>query len=213
MSEEEHAGGLMEKAAVRAAQFMGTTVGELVKDTVHYLRWKLANSILDRADQILKERRAEGKKTLPLSSAIRFMDAASLEEDPTVQELWARLLANAVDPEFSYELDKTHVALLSEMKGLDAKVLEYIASQGWLQFKEVAELTGKAPLDRDAIAKNLNADPDFVAISIGNLWRLGCLVQEPTFKSGVGPSVAQNSTFRPSPLGLSLLRAVRPPPA
>lgn len=201
--------GLMQKVATKAAEFMGSSIGELIKDGVHYLRWKTAHSILDRAEAILVERRTAGKKVLSLSSAVRFLDAASLEEDPTVQELWGRLLANAADPKYCYELDKTHVAILSEMKGLDAKVLEYVASQGWLQFKEVAASTGKAPLDRDEIAEALNVDKELIALALGNLWRLGCLLQEPTWKSGIGPSVAPNSSFRPSPLGFSLLKATK----
>ncbi|KKL61391.1 hypothetical protein LCGC14_2195750 [marine sediment metagenome] len=195
----------------RCSDFMGSTVGDLLRDEVHLLRWKNAHRILDRAERYLKERGAHGKKTLPLGLAIRFLDGASLEEDPIMQDLWARLLANAADPESEYEISKTHTALLSEMNGLDAKVLEYFRTQGWLQFKEVAEATGHNSLDCAELSRQLGVPALEVGLALGNLWRLGCLIQEPTYKSGFGPSVAPNSSFRPSPLGNSLLGAVELP--
>lgn len=195
----------------RCADFMGSTVGDLLRDEVRLLRWKNAHRVLDRAERYLNERGAQGKKTLPLGLAIRFMDGASLEEDLIVQDLWARLLANAVDPNREYDISKTHMALLAEMNGLDARVLEHFGSKGWLQFKEVAEATHKSPLDCAEISRQLSLPESDVGLALGNLWRLGCLIQEPTYKSGFGPSVAPNSSFRPSPLGSSLLRAVELP--
>lgn len=126
-----------------------------------------------------------------------------------MQELWSRLLANAVDPDSGYDLSKTHISILAELNALDAQVLTYFKSQGWLQFKQVAELTGKDSLDSQKIASDLGVDKKGVGLSLGNLWRLGCLIQEPTYESGVGPSTAKNSSFRPSPLGISLLEAVK----
>ncbi|MCP5265131.1 MAG: DUF4393 domain-containing protein [Burkholderiaceae bacterium] len=204
-------GRALAEVAARAADFMGDTVGELVKDGVHYLRWKLAGAILDRASDILKERNAKKRKTPPVAMAIRFMDAASLEDDPNIQELWARLLANAADPTRDYALNKTHIAILSEMNALDAEILLYIADQKWGMFRDIAEGTGISPTDRNGVAGALQADPTAVGIALGNLWRLGCLLQEPTVTSGIGPSVAPRSSFRPSPLGFSLLQATRSP--
>jgi len=194
--------------ANRCADFMGSTVGELLRDEITLLRWKNAQRVLDRAERYLRDRRTQGKRTLPLGLAIRFMDGASLEEDPVLQDLWAMLLANAVDPEVKYDISKTHLTLLSEMNAADARVLEYFGSQGWLQFKEVAQATGKSSLDCAEISRHLSLPESEVALSLGNLWRLGCLIQEPTFKSGFGPSAAPNSSFRLSPIGNSLLKAV-----
>ena len=192
----------------RFADFMGATVGELIKDEVHLLRWKNAHRVLDKADSYLIERNAKGKKTLPLGMAIRFLDGASLEEDPLLQDMWARLLANAADPENDYEMTKTHTSILSEMNGLDARLLESYLGQGWLQFRQVAINTRNAPLDCDELSRQLGESEEDVALALGNLWRLGCLIQEPTYESGIGPSVSKNSTFHPSALGYSLLEAV-----
>jgi hypothetical protein len=74
-----------------------------------------------------------------------------------------------------------------------------------------ASIVNPHVLDCTNIAKDLNEDKTRVAVGIGNLWRLGCLLQEPTWKSGVGASAAEYSAFRPSPLGASLLRAVSDP--
>jgi hypothetical protein len=192
----------------RSIEFMGSTLGELLRDEVRLLRWKYAHWVLDRAEKYLQKRGTKNKKTLPLGLSIRFMDAVSLEEDPILQDLWARLLANAVDPNYNFDISKTHIALLSEMNGIDARLLEYIGSQGWLQLKGVAEATGKSPLDCGELSRQLNLPESEIGLALGNLWRLGCLIQEATFESGFGPSVAPKSSFRPSPLGNSLLIAV-----
>ncbi len=191
--------------------FMGETVGELIRDEVHLLRWKNANRVLGRAEKYLKERNAQGKKTIPLGLAIRFMDGASIEEEPSLQDMWARLLANAADPNNEYKISKTHITLISEFNALDAIVLEFFETQGWLNCREVAELTGNSPLDCKEIASKLNVPSEDAGLALGNLWRLGCLIQDPTYKSGVGPSTATNSSFRVSPLGNSLLAGVKAP--
>jgi len=192
---------------------MGETVGELVRDEARLLRWKNSHRILDRAEKYLEKRKAQGKRTLPMGMAIRFMDEASLEEDADVQDRWARLLANAADPESGYAISKTHIALLAEMNSLDAKVLESIDQAHWMQFKEVANMTGNEPLDCSHLAKELGYPESDIGLALGNLWRLGCLIQEPTYKSGVGPSIAPNSAFRLSPLGNSLVKSVAVPSA
>lgn len=197
------------KEVVRSVSgFMGSTVGELIKDRFHYYRWKHAQRLLDRAEQLLTDRGAKGKKTLPTGLAIRFLDSATLEEEPEVQELWALLLANAVDPERGYDLSKTHICLLTEMNSLDASVLGHFRTQGWLQFPSVAESTNHSVLDCAKIASDLGLTEEQVSLCLVNLWRLGCLIQDPTWESGVGPSTTPNSAFRPSPLGRSVLNAV-----
>ena len=194
--------------AIRCADFMGDTVGELIQDKVHFLRSKCANQIIDKAEKYHNDRKLSGKRTIPIGMAIRFMDSATLEEDPEIQDLWARLLANATDPSSEYKISKTHMALLSEMNSLDAKVLQHINEKNWMQFKKVAEATGSSPLDCSNIAHELDFPKKSIGLALGNLWRVGCLIQEPTFESGFGPSIAPNSTFRLSPLGNSLLQAV-----
>lgn len=191
--------------------FMGETVGELIRDEAHYLRWKNANRVLDRAEKYLEERNAQGKNSIPLGLAIRFMDGASIEEDPNIQDMWARLLANAADPKNEYEISKTHITLISELNSLDAQVLEFFETQGWLNIKSVALSTGHNPLDCKEIASKLKVSSEDAGLALGNLWRLGCLIQDPTYESGIGPSTATNSSFRASPLGNSLLTAVKIP--
>ena len=211
MADQKPISAAARELAARCAGFMGETVGELFRDEARLLRWKNSHRIIDRAEQHLENRKAQGKRTLPLGMAIRFMDEASLEEDADVQDLWARLLANAADPKSGYAISKTHIALLAEMNGLDAIVLASIDQAHWMQFKEVAQMTGNEPLDCSRLAREIGYSENDVGLALGNLWRLGCLIQEPTYESGVGPSTAPNSTFRVSPLGNSLVKSVEVP--
>lgn len=199
------------EAVRRFSDFLGSTVGELLRDQARWLQWRNAHTILDKAQRLHQQRRAPGKQTLPLGLAIRFMDGASMEDDPTIQDLWACLLSNAADPDHEYEISKTHIALLREMNALDARVLRQIDAGNWIQVGGVADATGQNRLDCAEIATQLGEFEDEVALALGNLWRLGCLIQDPTWTSGSGPSIAPNSSFRLSPLGGSLLFAVEFP--
>jgi hypothetical protein len=131
-----------------------------------------------RAAEYVEKRKLAGKPTpLPAQLPVRFVEVASKEDDANMPESWARLLANAADPSRAFDIDRTHMTILSEMTPLDAKILAYFPTQGWFQKASIAQ---DRVLDCDNIANALHQEKSHVAVSIGNLWRLGCLLQDPT---------------------------------
>ncbi len=64
-----------------------------------------------------------------------WIDKASLEEDDDLQTMWANLMANAMNPNVAdgmgdFELETTHIEILSQFSKPDCQVLEYIVKHG-----------------------------------------------------------------------------------
>ena len=69
------------------SSFLGSTIGELIKDEIHFLRWRRALRIVDRARKLLRKRSVTGRAEIPVGLAIRFLDSAALEDNPDLMEL------------------------------------------------------------------------------------------------------------------------------
>ena len=62
----------------------------------------------------------------PLMLGALWTERASLEENPTLQELWARLMANALNPNFREEIRIAFVSIILELSPLDALILRVL---------------------------------------------------------------------------------------
>ena len=66
----------------------------LIGDQIRFWRWRNQLRILERANDILKQKGISPKKVSP-KVLVPLIEAASLEDDPSLQEMWARLIASA----------------------------------------------------------------------------------------------------------------------
>jgi hypothetical protein len=69
----------------------------------------------------LAEARVKGTKRLPAKVAIPLLESATMENEPRLRALWAKLLASGLAGE---KIEATYVRALSAMTGRDAKVLQ-----------------------------------------------------------------------------------------
>ena len=106
------------------------TVGVLGGDWLHHVRIRNAHRLQQRTEQILKDRQS-GSKTDPLSpsEAIPLLNAAQDESRPELQELWCRLLANAMDLAYP-PINRIFVNLLREFDILDAQIVQRLSDKG-----------------------------------------------------------------------------------
>lgn len=58
-----------------------------------------------------------------LKLGIPWVENASLEDDESLQELWANLLANALNPDFKEEIRTAFLGIIKELSILDARIL------------------------------------------------------------------------------------------
>jgi len=143
------------------------------------------------ARQIIAARGAIREEVSP-SIADPLIEAAADEERAELKELWAQLLAAAMDPKRKQFVRADIITTLKQFEPLDARVLQ-----------AASELKGTQlpPNARDNIAQKLSATSDEIEVSMTNLARLGCLV--PVDDWGAGPYVTV------APRGRMLIQALR----
>lgn len=189
-------------------------VGEIFSDHVRAYRIRNLACVAERLQKALRDRGLPWDiKPLSTGIGLALVDAASLEDDETLQTLWANLLANHTDPEAEVELDKDLIEVIRQLSAIDARLMTYLSEQSSDMHTVLA-----GGFDVPRLAEALSLPPTRLARSINNLWRLGCLLQEaagPHRLDGaglhvVGPTDASNVSYQLSPLGEAILHAVRP---
>lgn len=195
-----------------------TEAGGVLGDWTRFVRWKNLVRIEDKMNAIHAARNVEQTTSIPPKYAVPMLEAASWEDDDSLQEMWAGLIANATDPAKRLDLKRVFSDVLQSLEPMDVRILKHLAGQGWKQFRNVP---GGGVFAAD-LAKLTAASEQDVFVSLQNLHRLGLLVDEFITKSGEQPFpstmefgttsfgvrvVDRKTTFRPSPLGHQLLKA------
>ena len=121
-----------------------------------------------------------------------LLEAAGGESRPELQDLWARLLANALDPSREQDLRIEFIETLKLFHPRDAFILLAMSDSG-------ATL---APNTRDYFMKRLALQQSTVLVSLAHLEKLGCIHQD----AGAGGSPAN---FYMAAYGSELVRACR----
>lgn len=113
-------GGFLSKVVGGAS----TQVGGMLEDWTRYYRYKNLLTIRDKVEALHKRRQIEGKTIpIPMRAAIPMLEAASLEEDVTLQDIWARLIANSMDPSFNQPLHPSYIEIVKQMCPDEAIIL------------------------------------------------------------------------------------------
>ena len=102
-------------------------VGLVVGDWLRHLRIRNLARINQRTEEILKEREILDK-TEPVSPSIALplLQAAQDETREELRELWARMLANAMDPSRSSAVRQSIINTVKAFDPLDAILISFI---------------------------------------------------------------------------------------
>lgn len=97
---------------------------------MRFIRWERQLRLYDRELEILRERGIENQtRTVPPKLALPIVEYASLEEDDELQDLWARLLASALDPAFKGEIRSAFIDIIRQLSVTDVHILDAIYKQ------------------------------------------------------------------------------------
>ena len=185
-------------------------LGGTITDWAKFFRYKNLLHIKDKVEDIHKKRKTEGKAIpIPPRYAIPLVEKASMEDNETIQDMWAGLIANATDPDMRLNLNKIFINIISSLEPLDAKILMYLPSHQELSNTENSEFKG---FNIKKIVEEMGVSSDEVIISIQNLYRMGCVVDwktvtwtELNITTVAGRINDTDVYFSISPLGDSLL--------
>jgi Abortive infection alpha len=143
--------------ALETAQQMGAFISRFVSvpleqamglfaDKLAYHRWENQVRLQMRAEEFVRAVGWNGPdKAIPLKLAVPLLSASTLEDDPVLQDMWARLLVNASCSQSGIELQRSYIDVLESMSPTDAQILNLLCisersfptTEGWW--------TGKLP--------------------------------------------------------------------
>ncbi|MCG7983800.1 MAG: DUF4393 domain-containing protein [Candidatus Thiodiazotropha lotti] len=135
-SENNKSGKGIVSVSDKLGEFVAKAIGEpleeasgMLADRIRFMRWEQQIRLVDRCKEIARNRGIEGKETpAPTKSVLPLIEAASLESEPELEELWAQLLTSYVDPQLS-NVRTGYVEIVKQLEAVDAKILKICYTQ------------------------------------------------------------------------------------
>jgi hypothetical protein len=171
---------LAEKAGPFLSRVFGPPVENaigLVADRLAFYRLAQFYRLRDKVKKLLGQRGIVETRLVPPRFAIALLEAATVEDDDTLHDWFARLLANAMDPAFTETLRPAFVSILKDFSPIDAKLFLYLAKRPSTQdFGFYAYIAGRRePFVLEAVAREIGVTVSDAEISLLNLVRLQCV--------------------------------------
>lgn len=186
---------------------------EIIGDRLKFLRWKRQLRYMDKYNQILDERRITKIKAIPPKFALPIITHASLEENDELQDLWARLTANAMDPNFALELCYAFLEIIKSLSPLDVKMLSFFYSALLKDPNVKLDLVTDYSLTKEQICSGVGINENDYGVSVYNLFRVQCLAPAVKVATGIMFGDEPSTVFKGSkavtmtPLGVNFVKA------
>jgi len=152
----------------------------IVEDKLKYMRWERQVRLMQRAEELMHEIGLEApSRPVPMKFAVPLLQAASLEENDSLQDRWATLLVNAANASSEVELKRVYIDILERISAVEARILETVYSIPYEQMQHAAVLTKDLPEQAFIVPDDstlAHEEPsNEIVLALANLDRLGCL--------------------------------------
>lgn len=158
---------LAREAGRAVSPALGNIYGLLLGDRVGAWRERNQDKLARATKRIFEERNVKEPQAPPESITIPLLEAAQGEPRAEMQELWARLLANAMDPARADDVRPEFVDTLKKLQPIDAFILAEMGKES-KGFSD-GELIGLSKRRQSA-----------ALVSLDHLKGLKCLQQSPS---------------------------------
>jgi hypothetical protein len=163
--------GIAIAQSARVVEYVGEVLGDVPKNLVEvfvgehlrFARFHIANFYSEKTAEILRRRKADIEPVSP-SVAVPLLEAAFEESRPELQEIWAELIAAAMDASRSSRVRYRFIETVRQLDPLDALLLRHV--KGAPQNVEPSAI--------EYWARLLSRGEGEIAVSMENLERLGC---------------------------------------
>lgn len=188
------------KATEKMLSFLSTVFKEsietsagLIGERLQFFQWKRQLRMIDEVHTILSERDVDATIPILPKFAIPILEQASLEDDDDLQDIWCRLIANSLDPNFDSEIRYAFIDIIKNLTFLDAQILEvtynsavkYASGYGLSYFIQGTDSTKPEIFTderfilhyttrKENLLKTINCEKKQLDISIDNLLRVQC---------------------------------------
>lgn len=186
-------------------------LGGLLADKIKLWRWKNQVNIIPQAKRFCEQKEIQLGK-IPLKTLAPLLEHSSWEENPDMQTKWASLLANAANPNYSYDIHPTYVEILNQLSSLETKLLDSLFNEYERTFADKKHVL---LFSKEKICQAMNIPSEKLDILIDNLFRLN-LLQPPASYDGISigkyPIVLRtHEVIQLTPLGRDFVRHCRFP--
>ena len=186
----DHAIGATEKVGGFLAQVLGEPIREgvgILTDALRFKRWTRQVRFVDESKRVMKNRGINVTATVSPKLALPIFENATTEEDDSLQDIWARLLATALDPKTTGGVRIAYVDIARQMEPIDAKILHEIycryikKSERKRHIAETLAVNPVKPTDfvitQRELMDTLQISRETYFVAIDNLMRLRCAIQ------------------------------------
>lgn len=154
----------------------GRQIAGILEDQLRYFRFKNGLAILRKAEALLqREGFSTARREVSPKLTLTIMESATLEDEPALQELWAKLVAGLVGGQGPMDVHATYARILHELSPMDAQVLAATYARYLDYVAEVPEVGLEAPtmvaIPTQWLSDDLGADHRDLRVSIDVLIR------------------------------------------
>jgi len=178
----------------------------ILQDRLKYVRWERQVRLMQRAEQFLRDAGLNApSRGVPLKIAVPLLQAATIEDDDALQDMWAALLVNAANADSGVEVHRSFIEILSQITSLEAQILDTIYALPFEDARYAGITTDSLPSSARILGDKehpTEQPSEQVALALGNLVRVGCVKMPGTWGGG--------ETFafvNPTVLGREFIRA------
>lgn len=176
-------GGKLVDAGTKAGGYLDRVIGRLPDNIIGLM---LSDWVLHKRIRRWAELQAETEEILrrygveePFADvspaiALPLIEAAVDENREGVKQMWARLLAAALDPQRTRSVRQSFISAIKAMDPLDAQILDWIFQSGAAEKQ-----------DEHQLAQRLQVTSDEVGVSLENLHKIGCIANAPPHPSAI----------------------------
>lgn len=156
-----------------AAGFIGDVFGGLVGDRVKQWRTRNLVDALAKTKEHLEAKGVsiENAKSLPVGELLVIFEGASKTDDVDLSSMWGALLSNGMNPKNDTFIDPSFPRLLSELSGLDARIISYINSYSILEKRrrkeqqKILDAAGSAIYHDEAVKAAYSEQSDKITLA------------------------------------------------
>ena len=95
----------------------------IVEDRLRYNRWERQQRLMMRAEEFIKQQGLPlPDKPIPMKNAVPLLYHATLEEDDSLQDMWARLLVNGTNESTGINIERSFIEILAQISFLEARI-------------------------------------------------------------------------------------------
>jgi hypothetical protein len=189
-----------------------TTAG-IVGDRLKLFQWERQVAYVDKVNGILVAKGVADTRAVYPKYALPILENASLEDQEDIQFLWAKLMANAMDPASQVDLQMAFIEIIKNLTTLDVKILnkiyESLVNSGSDKYEKVLDII----ITKDEICKVMSITSKEYEISIFNLFRMQCLAPGVIKATGISFGGEATTIYKGSsaitmtPLGLAFVES------